>query len=84
MKKIAVLLIFLLFSACAGYCEMQKSNEIEADKTQQQESKENFDKKGEKTGAAVQTQKFEYKGCNGEKEKKACKIEDIIKEENKK
>lgn len=80
MKKYLILLVLLISSTLACYCN-NSDPEIKSDKIKQ----EKINKKQEEnmTGAAKPVENFEYKPCKGVEKTKACKIEDLIKKDDK-
>ena len=79
MKKCLIILILLLFSNSAGFCnvDLKTENEIKQKEKAIEKQEESI------TGAAKPVENFEYKPCKGDEKTKACKIEDLIKKDNK-
>ena len=79
MKKWLIILILLIFSNSAGFCnvDLKTENEIK------QQEKTNDKQVESVTGAAKPIENFEYKQCKGDEKTKACKIEDLIKKDDK-
>lgn len=80
MKKYLILLLLLISSTLACYCNNSDS-EIKADKIKQEKMNEKQEES--MTGAAKPVENFEYKPCKGDEKTKACKIEDLIKKDDK-
>lgn len=94
MKKIIIVTTFCLFAIMQTGAQEQPENNISTKSNSAEENIEQTDNKTEKTqerpqeekgqtGAAVTVEKFEYNSCEGDKKTKACKVEDLIKEDEK-
>ena len=88
MKKIIA--IFLLLIMNAAQAQTLDEGNMEPESIKQDENKSvksseklQNEKEEEQTGAAVSTEKFKYETCTGDEETRACKIEDLIKEDEK-
>lgn len=79
MKKCLILLIILLFSNSLGFCnvDLKTENDIKQHEKTSDKQEESI------TGAAKPAENFDYKPCKGDEKTKACKIEDLIKKDDK-
>ncbi len=80
MKKYLILLFFLFALNLSGYCS-NAATDVKPDANKQEKMNEKQEESI--TGAAKPVENFEYKPCKGDEKTKACKIEDLIKKDDK-
>ena len=80
MRKVLFIFLIIFIGILPSYCTIdEKENiNIETKREEIKHNKEYTDK------TRVSTEKFEYENCKGNEKIKACKIEDLIKKDDKK